>query len=229
MREPWPFQGYGTALAPATAGTIQIFQSVTGIDVAAKTKSEVTKDSIMAAAIAVIAKEGVQGATTRKIAAQAGINLGSLHYHFEGKDAMLLSVLSYLIESSRAALTSYFTETEPLADRIEHLMVFIRGAVERHPEQQIALFNLTLYALSTSGSEWLAKKKYEEYLGLYRDALNDASDVRDGTLKPDIEALANFIFTGFVGILMQWLATANGFRARQAVQTLVMAARKTFL
>lgn len=183
----------------------------------------------MAAAIAVIAKEGVQGATTRRIAAQAEINLGSLHYHFDGKDAMLLNVLSHLIEKSRAALATHFHEPETLHDRIEHLLMFIRGAVERAPEEQIALFNLTLYALSTSGSEWLAKKKYEEYLGLYREALASSSDVRDGTLKADIDGLANFIFTGFVGILLQWLATANGFRARQAVQALVMAARKMFI
>ncbi|WP_307188964.1 TetR/AcrR family transcriptional regulator, partial [Azospirillum sp. B506] len=48
-----------------------------------RAKSEAKRETILQAAITVIAKEGVHGATTRKIAAEAGINLATLHYQFE--------------------------------------------------------------------------------------------------------------------------------------------------
>ncbi|ASG22268.1 TetR family transcriptional regulator [Nitrospirillum viridazoti CBAmc] len=192
-------------------------------------KREEKREAIMAAAVTVIAREGVHGTTTRKIAGEANVNLGTLHYYFDGKDAVLMNVLTHLVAKSRESLAAYFSAPERLHDRIDHLLTFIRGEVERSPNEQLALFNLTLYAVSTPGSEWLAKRKYEEYLDLYRSVLADASDVRDGSIKSDIDGLANFIFTGFVGILLQWLATANSFRSRQAVQSLIIAAQRAYL
>ncbi|MQP66243.1 TetR family transcriptional regulator [Niveispirillum sp. SYP-B3756] len=192
-------------------------------------RGNATREAIMAAAITVLARDGVQGTTTRRIAQEAGINLGTLHYHFDGKEAVLLSVLSHLLARVQQELATRFTQPEPLRDRIDSLIMFIRSQVEQRPDEQVALFNLTLYALATDGSQWLAKKKYEEFLALYRQTLAEASDVRDGSLNPDLDGLANFILTGLVGILLQWLATANGLRSHQAVRMLVQAAQQLYL
>ena len=43
---------------------------------------------------------GVIGATTRKIAAESGVRLATLHYHFESKSALLLAVFEALIDET---------------------------------------------------------------------------------------------------------------------------------
>ena len=51
-----------------------------------------TKGRILAAAEAVFAARGFEGASTREIAAQAGVNISSLHYHWASKDALYVAV-----------------------------------------------------------------------------------------------------------------------------------------
>ncbi len=64
-----------------------------------------TKDRILRAAEEVFATQGFAGASTREIAAKAGVNISSLHYHWESKDrlyeAVLETVYGRLIEVSR--------------------------------------------------------------------------------------------------------------------------------
>jgi AcrR family transcriptional regulator len=51
-----------------------------------------TKARILAAAEEVFAAKGFQGASTREIAARAGVNISSLHYHWESKETLYFGV-----------------------------------------------------------------------------------------------------------------------------------------
>ncbi len=185
-----------------------------------------TRETIIEAAVNVIADDGVHSATTRKIAAAAGVNLGTLHYHFENKEAILLSILGYLTATARSRIASRFNTEEKLHDRIERLLKFVWSEVQKDPKTQIALYALTLYAMTTEGADWLACKTYDEFLALYRDTLATASDVRSRKSSIDIEELGNFILSTFDGIVLQWLATRNTQRARREVMTLVRSAQR---
>lgn len=69
-----------------------------------------TKPRIERAALEVFVRDGVDAATTRAIAAQAGVAEGSIYRHFKSKDELALSLfmgvhrrLSQLIEESAAS------------------------------------------------------------------------------------------------------------------------------
>ena len=51
-----------------------------------------TKARILATAEDVFARRGFAGAATREIAAQAGVNISSLHYHWESKETLYFAV-----------------------------------------------------------------------------------------------------------------------------------------
>jgi AcrR family transcriptional regulator len=51
-----------------------------------------TKARILAAAEEVFATRGFEGASTREIAARAGVNISSLHYHWESKETLYFTV-----------------------------------------------------------------------------------------------------------------------------------------
>ena len=184
---------------------------------------------ILRAAIAVIAAEGVHGTTTSKIAAEAGINLGTLHYHFESKEDVLSSVVSYLGALYSGNLERAFTRPESLHDRIGSLMTFIWGEVQQNPQEQIALFDLLLYALTAGRGRDAPPLEDGPLPGLYRRALAESSDVEDGTAKADLDQLAGFLLNGFSGLLLHWLAARDDARAEAQLATLVLAARTIFL
>lgn len=51
-----------------------------------------TRDSLLDAAEALFAREGIDGASLRAITREAGANLASVHYHFGSKDALVRAV-----------------------------------------------------------------------------------------------------------------------------------------
>jgi AcrR family transcriptional regulator len=68
-----------------------------------------TKARILEAAEEVFAVRGFEGASTREIAAKAGVNISSLHYHWESKETLYFAVFQNiydrLVEISRSSLS----------------------------------------------------------------------------------------------------------------------------
>ncbi len=57
-----------------------------------------TKARILAAAEEVFAAKGFDGASTREIAAKAGVNISSLHYHWESKETLYFAVFQNIYD-----------------------------------------------------------------------------------------------------------------------------------
>jgi AcrR family transcriptional regulator len=55
-----------------------------------------TKDQILRAASHVLQRDGVAALSIRAVAAEAGVNLALVHYHFHSRDGLLLAVLEDL-------------------------------------------------------------------------------------------------------------------------------------
>lgn len=55
------------------------------------------RDRILDAALVLFAQHGYHGTTTRRICERAGVPLGSLHYHFESKEALYAAVLDSML------------------------------------------------------------------------------------------------------------------------------------
>ncbi len=55
-----------------------------------------TKDQILRAARQVVQRDGVAALSIRAVAAEAGVNLALIHYHFHSRDGLLLALLEQL-------------------------------------------------------------------------------------------------------------------------------------
>jgi AcrR family transcriptional regulator len=76
-------------------------------------RGDATRESLIATAIEVFAREGFHAASTRSIAAAAGVNQALIGYHFRNKDGLYLAVFQYIAERIAERLG-------PLAGAIEH-------------------------------------------------------------------------------------------------------------
>jgi TetR/AcrR family transcriptional regulator len=96
-----------------------------------------TRERIVAAALIAFADAGFDGATTRDIAAAAGVNQGLITYHFAGgKDALWKAAVDFVFEELRASFATAVHMLEAVDARTRlRLMIhqFVRFSAA-HPE-----------------------------------------------------------------------------------------------
>src|SRR5437763_867284 len=130
---------------------------------AGRDSAENKRSEIIAAAIRVLARDGIAEATTRKIATEAGVNQAMLGYYFGSKDELLLAVLQEMMrltgEIARSALPP---DSDPRVALRDGITAFWEQ-VEAAPGLQVMQYELTLYALRRPDSAWLAKQQYAGY------------------------------------------------------------------
>ncbi len=93
-------------------------------------KAQSTRQLILSAAEQVFARYGFEGATTEKIAQQAGLPKANVHYYFKTKDNLYRKVLELILEAWMEAANAFDECAEPsdaLARYIESKMQFSRN------------------------------------------------------------------------------------------------------
>src|SRR5512143_1827299 len=97
-----------------------------------------TKGRILKAAEEVFAARGFEGASTREIAARAGVNISSLHYHWASKETLYLAVFHDVFDHIVALLqrTLDAMRADGLSERravIDHAMTVLFDWFADHP------------------------------------------------------------------------------------------------
>ncbi len=183
--------------------------------------SEARRAAIIAAAVRVLAREGITETTTRKIAAEAGANQAMIAYYFGGKDELLYAVLQDMMrrtgEIAGTALPQRLSFAETLAVAVEAFW----SHVEQAPELQIMQYELTLYALRHPESGWLAQRQYAGYCAVVAELIGAVCDTTGERPAQPLDALARFIVGGLDGLILQFISDRDVARARADLRRLV--------
>jgi len=78
------------------------------------TRGEETRARIIAAAMRLFGEKGYEGASTRDIAAAAGVNAPALQYYFDNKEGVLRACIEYIAERAWESLSEVVVEAEHL-------------------------------------------------------------------------------------------------------------------
>lgn len=92
------------------------------------TRSDATREAILAAAAAVFRSEGYSGATLSGIAARLGMKAGSLYYHYDSREALVEAVMQRGVEATDAAVRAALAALPPGASKRARLQT----AIETH-------------------------------------------------------------------------------------------------
>lgn len=178
------------------------------------------RTELLAAAIRVLERAGLAETTTRKIAAEAGINQATLLYYFGSKDDLLFAVLQEMMRATQEIALQSVPEAANLRDAIAGAIRAFWGHVEATPELQIMQYELTLYALRNPEAAWLAKEQYAGYSGVVETLLREICAAGQTSAIP-FDALARFIVGGLDGIILQFVSNRDPARARADVEYLI--------
>jgi len=172
--------------------------------------SDGRRTDLIDAALRVLARDGVASATTRKIADEAGLPLGAVHYWFAGKDDLMEAVVIAVLDKLSDAMERAAAASNG-ATLLDSLRAAWRVVEDDDPGAQLALYELTSLSIRTPAMRDLARRQY----ALYRETAKRITDNWIRASGVDLpggpEIVAQLCSVVFDGMSIAWLADPDGW------------------
>jgi AcrR family transcriptional regulator len=171
--------------------------------------SEYRREDLVNAAFRQIAAHGFEGLRTREVAAEAGVNVATLHYYFPTKEALIRGVIGHAMGRFRSTLAAHGRSQDQLAN---HLSA-VRGLMRREPELGTVMLELALRSARDPSLAKIVRETNDGWHRTLRGLLHRA--VREGDLAPDLDGddAAALIMVTLMSMGLPSLGPARGDQA----------------
>lgn len=139
-------------------------------------RSAATVEAIHTATFQVLLDAGLKGCTTTRVAARAGVSVGSLYQYYPNRDALLAAVLERHLDAlgDSVAQTCEAQAGLPLARMAQALVQAFLHAKLRDPQQSKSLYAIA----SERGGAALAARLHQRLCEVIARMLASAADAR---------------------------------------------------
>lgn len=177
------------------------------------------REEILAVAAQVMAERGLASATVRDIGQAAGILSGSLYYHFESKEQMVLDLLLPSVLESNANARRIVEEA---SSHVEAVTELIRESVSQtaaHPHNSLILRNEARAFAESPALAPLADAR-REVLGIWVGEVKGG--VKTGEFRDDIvpDVAVRAMFDSVLGAA-RWFIGDKRVKPERVTETLV--------
>ncbi|GAB3037089.1 hypothetical protein GCM10027052_14590 [Parafrigoribacterium mesophilum] len=173
--------------------------------------------ALVDAALRVISRAGVRGATTRAIVAEAGMPLGSFHYVFQSRDAMLRDLVGVVVDQERRVASDAVRDGGDIRATVRSALQAYFDLVVADPSREQAMFELLHYALRTVGLDDLPAAQYRSYRDAAVELLKLGAERTGVRWTRPVDDLARLVVTFTDGLTLGWLADRDDAAAGRAM------------
>ncbi|KXO88648.1 TetR family transcriptional regulator [Tsukamurella pulmonis] len=185
-------------------------------------ESAVRGPQIVAAARAVLIRDGVAKTSLRAVASEAGIPLGTLQHVFPGKQLLLQAVIEQVIDDISEVLRRSADTDAGLAHALaQGLRNFWATLVLDHRGLQVLQYELVTHALRTPGLEDLARLQYERYAEVVRQWCVEAADRAEEDSAVPYDRLARVVVAAVDGLILQQVSAPDADRAAADLEAVI--------
>lgn len=185
-------------------------------------EASVRSKQLVAAAQAVLIRDGVGRLTMRAVAKEAGVLLGTVTYVFPSKEMLLRAV----IEDVVAGIAEVLKSSADTGRGLEHA---IRGGVQRfwttlvedQEGLQVIQYELVIYALRTPGLESMARWQYDRYARIVAAWCQEAASNAGESCAVPFDTLARVLVAAVDGVILQYVSDPDVTRAREDLQAVI--------
>lgn len=169
-----------------------------------KTKADHSRERILDAAAKLFRQTGYHSVRLIDIAAQAGLQKGSLYYHFSSREEIVAQVLDIGVDRVFNAVTKRLADLPASTSPRERMVI----AMEEHlrlalQQDDYIAANLRTYPLLPEPIRQSHAPVRQKYSDLWRNLLREA--VRVGELRSDIDlAVLRMVLLGGVTWSTEW-------------------------
>ncbi len=187
-------------------------------------KSTSRKRDLAAAALRVLQRDGYAGVTARKIAAEAGMSLGHISYHFPSVDALLAEAYALASDQLREAGTQRLAVKASPLDRLEAFLLAgftPEFLTHSHLRMRIDLWSAALSHPAIADAERALYARYRTEL----DALLLALALPEKTGA--IPLVSDMIMATLDGVWLDWMRRRDQTSTQNALVACMDYARVT--
>ncbi|MDQ3715019.1 MAG: TetR family transcriptional regulator [Actinomycetota bacterium] len=178
------------------------------------------RQQLIDAAIRVAEREGIAATTTRRIAAEAGARLATVHYCFRSKQELLEGVLSAIITELSEAARGHVRPGHDARTLLHDGMRALWVIVEKEPGKQQLTYELTHYALRQPGMESFAQWQYETSYAACAAHLEGVAAAAGIVWSLPLPVLTRMLMTVIDGVVLGWLVDRDSLSAVAALDAL---------
>jgi AcrR family transcriptional regulator len=171
----------------------------------ARTRSDIS-ERLIPVARAHFLRDGVEGASLRNIAKDAGTSIGMIYYYYPAKDDLFLAVIEPPYTVLLERLSAAFRPDRPFPEQVE-LFYGIYGELTEVERQTLRLM-LREALGSAERLGRLISRFRTGHIPMLLQAV--AGGQRSGSLDPEIHPLITLAAMGAIGVLPQVLLDAVG-------------------
>jgi len=157
-----------------------------------------TQQQLMVAALEIVGTKGIEGATARAIAGEAGVNQSLIFYHFGSVTQLLIAAINSLNESRFDAYESALEKTKTVEDLLA--VTFEVFEEDRHGPSYIVLSQMVAGAQNVPEIATALEPLFEKFISLTKKSLVQV--LGDVSLPADIsyDDVAIGVISLFLGV-----------------------------
>lgn len=191
--------------------------------------AEQRREQLIEATIELAIREGLAAASVRRIADEANVSLGVVHYCFSSKEALLNAVAESFVTPILGPIREAIEQADQtsLEETSQAAFEAFWNVTQEAPGRQLLSYELT--AWSIRGDSEAARLLYQTYTEVIEGFLTQGLGLKDRPGLP-LRTLARMILTITDGVSLGWLVDRDDQLARDLLNTfirlLVLAARQ---
>jgi AcrR family transcriptional regulator len=174
------------------------------------------RSQLVEAALSVAANEGIGAATIRRVAEEAGVALGVVHYCFEDKDELFGALAARIVEDLRGAGAAAVDLDNPhdLPTAVRAAIGGLWASVEASAGTQLLTYEITTHALRNPDLSGVAARQYDASQAAAEALLNLVAEASGATWSRPVPELAGEALAFIDGVTLRWLVDRDSAAAR---------------
>ncbi len=179
--------------------------------------AEQRRAALVQGALRVIDREGVRGATTRAIVAEAGMPLASFHYAFRSRDELIREVIRFVVDNEEQVSLAALRRGADIRSAIRAVLQAYFDLLVADPSHELAVFELMHYSLRTPELDGLPGEQYASYFRVARQMLTAGAEVLGVEWSLPIDQLERVLIALIDGLTLAWLADRDDAAAARVM------------
>ncbi|WP_028046218.1 TetR/AcrR family transcriptional regulator [Cellulomonas sp. URHE0023] len=176
------------------------------------------REQLIEAALAVASRDGIDAATVRAVAAEAGVSLGVVHYCFQDKDELLRAMAHAITAQNLERSTGdAFPPGTSVEDVVAGSVDALWDGIRESRGAQLLSYELTTSSLRHPELNQVAIEQYRGQWAAAEQVLRGIEAAAGVTFTVPLDLLARTVVAVIDGYSLAWLVDGDEERAREGM------------